>query len=138
MTSIGENIKYARMRWFMTQADLGKQIDRGVSIINQYETNRRPVPLEVAIKIADTCEVGLKDILGDTEIVRTLERLMRPQWHYRKNQMPKPYRYCICIFEDGAKDAKRIGFVDSTLEWYGADMQLMRIRPTKWRYLDME
>lgn len=61
---IGDRIKEIRIQKGIKQKDFAKILDMPVSTLANYETNRRPVSLEVLNKIADALEVPLYELLG--------------------------------------------------------------------------
>jgi len=61
---IGDRIKEIRISKGIKQKDLAKKLNMPISTLANYETNRRPVSLEILNKIADALEVSINELIG--------------------------------------------------------------------------
>jgi|GEM_PF-1693757 len=66
LKEIGDRIKDIRITKGIKQKDFAKKLSIPTSTLANYETNRRPVSIEVLNKIADALEVSINDLLGVT------------------------------------------------------------------------
>ena len=64
MFDFGVRIKQLRISRHMSQATLGKKLDRSKSVICSYENNVRIPPLDVLVKMAVIFNVSLDYLIG--------------------------------------------------------------------------
>lgn len=61
---IGLNIKKARLKANMLQKEVAEKIYVCQEAIHNYESNKRNIPLEAAIKLADIYNISLDELIG--------------------------------------------------------------------------
>ncbi len=66
MFDLGALIKTLRLEKGLSQAQLGKKIDRSDSVVSQYETNAKTPSPEVLIKLSEIFRVPLDNLVGNT------------------------------------------------------------------------
>jgi transcriptional regulator with XRE-family HTH domain len=66
--TLGENIISLRKKKSISQAELGKAVGTSGDIIGRYERDEVKPSIEVVIKIADTLEVSIDYLVGNSNV----------------------------------------------------------------------
>lgn len=71
------NLSELRISKGITQEQMAKKLDIGVSTYNQYENSQRSIPYKIAKKIANILEVKVEDIFLPTRF--TVSKTNKPK-----------------------------------------------------------
>jgi transcriptional regulator with XRE-family HTH domain len=87
MSKLGEQIYLLRRKKGLTQTELGETIGVSQKAITNYETGRREPGIDIIIKIAQTLNASVEQLIGtkitetgqetDRSLMRTFEKVRR-------------------------------------------------------------
>ncbi len=75
--TLGQQITALRKKKGLSQSDLGKALGTSGDIIGRYERDEVKPSIEVAVKLADTLEVSLDYLVGNTSLEMDKSTLKR-------------------------------------------------------------
>lgn len=87
--TFGENLRRLRIRNTMTQAELGRVLEKSKNNISQYETGKREPDLRTLVRLAELFQVTVDELLGRPALLRSVrvydrytltERSSLPEW----------------------------------------------------------
>ena len=62
--TIGERIRSARKSAGMSQEELGRKLDIGKSSVSEWESGKRPIPMDVMERIAEILNTSVPHLMG--------------------------------------------------------------------------
>lgn len=110
----GERLRKLRVAAGLTQAELGRKIDRGITSISKYESGAMKPTLDVAVDLAFHLNVSLDELFGyenksnvstfgltddQKDIISQLVLLFRTKSRPANNLSPEQYRIIGQIIE---------------------------------------